>query len=89
MYRLGISLWVISLMLSIAALLFYRARPGHGPDVVANEVFAFTVPLLTAALISGLLFFIGPSSQEGDWSFLLVTVAIGIIESVVYFGFVM
>ncbi len=50
--RLYLAILATLTLWSILSLLFYRAPAGHGPDMVATEVFRFLLPLAIALIVS-------------------------------------
>ncbi|MEX2288242.1 MAG: hypothetical protein WD648_14200 [Planctomycetaceae bacterium] len=74
-------LWLIALGWGWASLLLYRSTSGHGPDMVADEVFAFMLPIVISLGIAiGLLFTQGPLPepfQSRKYAPLLISIVIG------------
>ena len=82
--------WLITLAVSVATMLFHRSDEPHGPDMVGTEVSAFMLPLLIAFVMS----IVVTLSHYPRTSLLLrfapvVTIGIGIAEALVYCGFIM
>jgi hypothetical protein len=82
-------MWCISVVTSFGFLALYRSGERHGPDMVGEEVSAFSVPLLTSFLIAALLFF-DPQCRSSKWQFLarlkyaVASLIVGIVEVAIY-----